>query len=901
LTAVVEYFKIQKMAKQMKSEEIRKAFLDFFEEKGHLVIPSSSLIPYGDPTLLFTTAGMVQIKPYFLGLAVPPSPRLASCQKCFRTTDINSVGDAKHLTFFEMLGNFSVGDYFKKEAIRWAWEFVTERMKIDPERLWVTIYLDDDEAFHYWREVGFPAEKIVRLGEEDNFWGPAGDSGPCGPCSEIHYDFGVGVGCGRVDCSPGCDCGRFCEVWNLVFTEYDQSSDGRRTRLPRPNIDTGMGMERISAVMQGVSSVYDTDLFLPLREKACQIAGVSYGKDEATDRAVRIVCEHSRGVAFLIADGVLPSNEGRGYVLRRILRRACFFGRKLGIDEPFFGEMAEAVIERMGGIYPELVGSRRLIEEVVRVEEEKFEGTLDAGINLVDEAIQNALKKGRKLIPGEDVFKFWDTYGFPVELTTEIARAQGLEVDIQGFEAEMAKQRERARASQKFVFSSDKATSREEATIIPVPTKFLGYEQLAAKSKVDYILDAESGILISEAKEGSKVAVVLEQTPFYGEMGGQVGDTGKIVGTGGEIEVVNTVWSPFGRLGEGAIVHLGNVSKGVIKVGDTVEASVDAERRLDIARNHTATHLLHFALRSVLGSHLSQRGSLVAPDGLRFDFSQLVPLSKEELTRIQHVVNEKIRQDLPVRYKVALYQQAIQEGVIALFTEKYGEEVRVIEIGEPPISAELCGGTHVKSTGELGFFLITSESSIGTGLRRIEALSGRGAEEFIGRCLDALGSTAGMFKSLPLELPAKAEALLADLAAERKRAMGLEKELARLMAESLLSKAEQVDGITVVAARVPSASFQALREMGDLLKARLKSAVIVLGTVYDGKPGFVAMVTSDLISRGLHAGEIVSRVAGVTGGGGGGKPGMAQAGGKDASKLDEALGLVKRLVSSGTG
>lgn len=895
----MEYSKIQRMAKWMRSDDIRKAFLSFFEEKGHLVIPSSSLVPYGDPTLLFTTAGMVQIKPYFLGLAVPPSPRLASCQKCFRTTDINSVGDAKHLTFFEMLGNFSVGDYFKKEAISWAWEFVTERMKIDPERLWVTIYLDDDEAFRYWREVGFPAEKIVRLGEEDNFWGPAGDSGPCGPCSEIHYDFGAGVGCGRADCNPGCDCGRFCEVWNLVFTEYDQRPDGKRTRLPKPNIDTGMGLERISAVMQGVSSVYDTDLFLPLREKACQIAGVVYGKDEVADRAIRIICEHSRGVAFLIADGVLPSNEGRGYVLRRILRRACFFGRKVGMDKPFLSEMAVAVVERMGHVYPELVSGRRLIGEVVRVEEEKFEGTLDAGINLVDEAIQEALKEGRSCISGEDVFKFWDTYGFPVELTAEIARSKGLDVDMHGFEAEMAKQRERARASQKFVFAADKVIPKEEATIIPAPTKFLGYERFTASSRVSYVLDADDGRSIGEAKEGDKIAVVLEETPFYGEMGGQVGDTGVIAGVSGEVEVTSTVWSPFGSLGEGAIVHIGKVTRGVIKVGDDVEARVDVERRLDIARNHTATHLLHFALRKTLGSHVSQRGSLVSPEGLRFDFSHLVPLSKEDLAQIRHVVNEKIRQDLPVRYKVVPYQQAISEGAIALFTEKYGDTVRVIEIGEPVVSAELCGGTHVRSTGEIGFFLITSESSIGTGLRRIEALTGRKAEEFVERCLDALGSAAEKLKSLPLELPARTEALLEELAAERKRAMALEKELARLVAEGLLSKAEQVDGITVVAARVPSASPQALREMGDFLKARLKSAVIVLGTVYDGRPGFVAMVTSDLVARGLHAGEIVSKVAGVTGGGGGGKPGMAQAGGKDASKLDEALRLVKKLVSSG--
>ncbi len=433
----------------MNSDQIRKAFLAFFEEKQHHIIPSSSLVPQGDPTLLLTTAGMVQIKPYFLGLAVPPSPRLASCQKCFRTTDINSVGDAKHLTFFEMLGNFSVGDYFKKEAIAWAWEFVTERLKLKPERLWVSIYLDDDESFEYWRKIGFPEDKIVRLGEADNFWGPAGDSGPCGPCSEIHYDFGIEAGCGKPECRPGCDCGRFSEIWNLVFTQYNQDRDGKRTPLPKPNIDTGMGLERTVAMMQGVSSVYDTDLFIPLRNKISDLTGVKYGKSQSNDQAVRIIAEHGRGITFLIADGVLPSNEGRGYVLRRVLRRACFFGRKLGTEEPFLSQIAETVIAGMGHVYPELVKNQSLIQEVVKVEEEKFTSTLDAGINLVDKAVDEALRQGRNIITGEEAFRFWDTYGFPLELTVEIAREKGLDVDVEGFEAEMEKQRERARAGHK--------------------------------------------------------------------------------------------------------------------------------------------------------------------------------------------------------------------------------------------------------------------------------------------------------------------------------------------------------------------------------------------------------------------------------------------------------------------
>ena len=883
----------------MNSDEIREAFLSFFEEKKHRIIPSSSLVPHGDPTLLLTTAGMVQIKPYFLGIAEPPSIRLASCQKCFRTTDINSVGDAKHLTFFEMLGNFSVGDYFKKEAIAWAWEFVTERLKLKPEQLWVTIYLDDDEAFEYWRRIGFPDTRIVRLGEEDNFWGPAGDSGPCGPCSEIHYDFGKEAGCGKPDCGPGCDCDRFSEIWNLVFTQYNQDSKKKRTPLPKPNIDTGMGLERVVAVMQGVSSVYDTDLFIPLRDKICGLTGVKYGKDKIADHAVRIVAEHGRGIIFLIADGVLPSNEGRGYVLRRVLRRACFFGKKLGAEGPFLSEIAEAVVSKMGHVYPELMKNQSLIHEVVKIEGEKFASTLDAGINLVDKAVDESVRQGRGYITGEAVFKFWDTYGFHPELTSEIAREKGLEVDLEGFEAEMEKQRERARASQKFsVKLTETVTLKDKADIeaIHKPTIFIGHDRLKSSSKVRHILDQDSGRDVTSASKGQKVAVDLEETPFYADMGGQVGDTGKITADSGQIDVTDTIWSPYGSLTEGAIVHLGQVSKGTISLGNTVEAEVDKNRRLDIARNHTATHLLQAALRQVLGSHVSQRGSQVHPEGFRFDFSHLKSINKQQLDDIQHLVNERIRDNSPVKSKTIPYKQAVDEGAIALFEEKYGDVVRVLEIGEPTISAELCGGTHVKSTGEIGFFVITGESSIGTGLRRIEAITGRKAEEFLRECLSTLESVAEELRSSPSEITDKVEGITAELAAERKRSALLERELSRYTVESLLGKAEQVNGITVLAARISPTSLPALREMGDLLRDRLKSAVIVLGTVHDDKPGFVAMVTQDLVSRGLHAGNIVKQVAAATGGSGGGKADMAQAGGKDKNKLDEAIGLVKRLV-----
>jgi alanyl-tRNA synthetase len=879
----------------VKSDQIRKAFLAFFEEKNHRIIPSSSLVPQGDPTLLLTTAGMVQVKPYFLGLAVPPSPRLASCQKCFRTTDINSVGDARHLTFFEMLGNFSVGDYFKKEAIAWAWEFVTERLKLKPEHLWVSIYLDDEESFEYWRKIGFPENKIVRLGEADNFWGPAGDSGPCGPCSEIHYDFGMEAGCGKPECKPGCDCGRFSEIWNLVFTQYNQDRDGKRTPLPKPNIDTGMGLERTAAMMQGVSSVYDTDLFIPLRNKISELTGVKYGKSQNNDQAVRIIAEHGRGITFLIADGVLPSNEGRGYVLRRVLRRACFFGRKLGTEEPFLSRIAETVIAGMGHVYPELVKNHSLIQEVVKVEEEKFTSTLGAGINLVDKAVDDALKQGRKVITGEEAFRFWDTYGFPLELTIEIARENGLDIDVDSFESEMEKQRGRARAVHKFG-GNQGADKVKAATQKPEPTSFTGYDKLKSSSRLTHLFDQKSLQSVDSAGKGQKVAVVLDKTPFYGEMGGQVGDTGKVTSASGQIDIIDAVWSPYGNLAEGAVIHLGQVVKGTISVGDLVEAKVAVERRFDIARNHTATHLLQAALRQVLGSHVQQRGSLVSPDGFRFDFSHLTAISKEQLDEIQRIVNERVRENLTVRSKVIPYKQAIQEGAIALFEEKYGESVRVLEIGDPPMSAELCGGTHVKSTGEIGLFIITSESSIGTGLRRIEAVTGRKAEEFVRDSLSTVAAVAEELRSSPLEIKEKIKAIVGELAAERKRSTSLERELSRYTVESLLGKAEKVNGITVLSAKVPSTSLEILREMGDLLKERLKSAVIVLGTVYDGKPGFVSMVTPDLVNKGLHAGDIVKQVAGITGGSGGGKANMAQAGGKDKNKLDEALELVKQLV-----
>ncbi len=876
----------------MNSNEIRKAFLDFFVEKQHKIIPSSSLIPHGDPTLLLTTAGMVQVKPYFLGQAVPPAPRLTSCQKCFRTTDVDSVGDSKHLTFFEMLGNFSVGDYFKKEAITWGWEFVTRRLRLPPERLWVTVFLDDDEAFNIWRGIGVPENKIVRMGEKENFWGPAGDSGPCGPCSEIHYDFGKREGCGRPECDPSCSCSRFSEIWNLVFMQFDQAKDGKRTPLPRPNIDTGMGLERIVAVCNGNPSVYNTDLFKPLLDKICRLTGTCEGKDETTDRMLKVITEHSRGVTFLIADGLLPSNEGRGYVLRRILRRACFMGRKLGLNKPFMGEMAGVVIENMGATYAELVTNRKLVLDVIKNEEERFNDTLDAGINLCEKAISEAKAQNKTCLMNEDVFKFWDTYGFPLELSVEIAREHGLDVDLKGFEAEMEKQREKARSTHKFGGGKDDQDIFTRLGPKLEINEFVGYEKLADRAKILQIIDGKAATLVENAGEGRDITLIVDRTPFYGEKGGQVGDTGKVVTKSGEFLVSNSL-SYTG----GGIALVGKVSKGSLAVGDIVQASVDEERRRDIARNHTATHILQAALRKVLGSHVAQRGSLVTPERLRFDFTHLTPIGKDELKEVQSLVNSVVRQNLPVSTEVCTYDQAIGQGATAIFEEKYGDMVRLVKIGTPSLSAELCGGTHVKATGEIGYFLITSEASVGTGLRRIEAVTGREADLLIGQRLEALDQVAGNLKVSPIEVPLRVADLIQSLNASNKAVASLQRELSKNEIGRLLEhNLKKVGTVNLVYAQVPSAPSSAVMEMGDMLREGMGSGVAVLASQYDNKPFFIATATADVVSKGVHCGKLIKKVASIAGGSGGGKPDMAQAGARDSAKINEALDAVPAAI-----
>jgi len=868
----------------MKSNELRSSYLKFFEERGHKIAPSSSLIPHGDPTLLLTSAGMVQFKPYYTGKEVPPSTRMTTCQKCFRTTDIESVGDATHCTFFEMLGNFSFGDYFKKEVIPWAWEYVTRHLKISPDKLWITIFRDDDEAFAIWRKTGVPAERIVRLGEKDNFWGPAGNSGPCGPCSEIHYDLGVDHGCGKPDCKPGCDCKRYTEIWNLVFPQYFQDESGKRTPLEHPGIDTGMGLERVSTIMQGKKTLYDTDLFAPLLAKISEIAGKKYGASETADFAMRVVAEHGRSVAFLIADGVMPGKDGRGYVLRRLIRRAEYFAGTLAEDQPFLVTVAAAVIKNMGGVYSELANNQQHILQVIASEVNSFRKALPVGRGILENILAKTETRQAKTINGNDAFILHDTYGFPIDLTKEIAAKRGFGVDLDGFEKEMEKQRERAKAAHKFVNNG----SAEETHLDIPATKFVGYEKLLAAAKILAIIAGGESTGVAQA--GDEAQIALDVTPFYGEMGGQVGDTGTIESPAGRFEVNDTVH--YGDI----ILHRGRVINGTLTVNSEVKAIVDTGRRLDIARNHTATHLLQNALKQVVGNQVQQRGSLVTPERLRFDFSQMAAVTPEQLHQVQRLVNERIRENLPVRAEQLPYKEAVKQGAIALFEEKYGDVVRVLKVGEPVVSMELCGGTHVAATGQIGALQIVSESSIGTGLRRIEAFTGKGAEAYFEKLTANMREVAGLVGGTPENLREKVAATLDTVDAEKKMRQTTEKELARLIAESLLGQTETVNEVKLIAATVPSLPPAALMEMGDILREKLKSGVIVLGTVYQDKPSFLAVVTQDLVGKGLNAGNIIREVAKVAGGGGGGKPTLAQAGGKDKTKVNEAIALVKSLI-----
>jgi alanyl-tRNA synthetase len=870
--------------KPITSAEIRQAFLDFFAERGHLVVPSSSLIPEGDPTLLFTGAGMVQFKPYFSGEMEPPSRRLASAQKCFRTTDIDKVGNGRSLTLFEMLGNFSIGDYFKRGAVQLAWEFVTEYLELAEDRIWASIYHDDEESFALWQEIALPATRIVRLGKEDNFWGPAGETGPCGPCSEIFYDRGPQVGCGRESCSPGCDCERFLEIWNLVFMEYDQDLRGSLTPLPQQNIDTGMGLERTAAVMQGVGSVYETDLFVPILARASELVGRPYGQDKELDRSLRIIAEHGRAITFLVGDGVLPSNEGRGYVLRRILRRAVRHGRLLGREEPFLEEIAQVVIGLMEEHYPELKDREGFILGVLGQEERGFQHTLAVGSALLEDLIAEVSSEGNGQIPTEEVFRLYDTYGFPMELTREVAAERGLTLDEEGFEKAMAEQRKRAREAQTFGLAKQGEFYRP----LDLPdTEFLGYETFETTTEIINL--ARKGQAVNQVVEGDELEVVLRETPFYAEAGGQVGDSGVLTNADGEI-VVSDTQSPL----PGLIVHYGTVAQGRMRNGDSVVAKVDKDRRLDIARNHTATHLLHKALRGVLGEHAQQSGSEVAPDKLRFDFTHLQALTEDELEEIGGRVNAKIRENLSVVTQITDYETAIAAGAFAIFGEKYGDRVRMVSTGD--YTRELCGGTHLKATGQIGFFHILSEASIGRGLRRVEAVTGRGAEEYLHQILTMLEEIASRLGTSSAEVEAKVTALVSEVESQQKEILGLRRRLAKAEMSRILDEVREVNGVRVLAAEVEASSMETLREMSDWLRGQLGSAVIVLGAVMRGRPGFVAAVTPDLVEKGLRADRLIKEVAAVVGGSGGGRATLAQAGGRDSERIGEALSLVGDLV-----
>ncbi|MEZ4554753.1 MAG: alanine--tRNA ligase [Dehalococcoidia bacterium] len=880
----------------MTVDELRDAFLAFFEGRGHRRIPSSPLVPHGDPSLLFTSAGMVQFKPYFMGLEQPPASRMTSVQKCFRTTDVEEVGDPSHLTFFEMLGNFSIGDYFKPDAIAWAWEFLTGTLALPPERLWATVYLDDDEAYDLWKQRGLPEERILRYSaEQGNFWA-SGDTGPCGPCSEMHYDFGVNPDCprcGEGTCHPDVGCGRFLEIWNLVFMAFDRQPDGTLQPLPAQNIDTGAGLERVAWVLQDAKSVYETDQLRRILAKVEQLAP-EYRYDPVADpdtaRAMRSITEHARAIAFLVADGVLPANEGRGYVLRRVLRRAVYFGYTIGLRDAFLEPVVDAAIEASLTAHPELAPQRDFIRRVAAREEARFQQVLARGLELLEQVFERETATRR--IPGRDMFTLYDTHGLPPELTVEVAGQRGYTVDREAFEVEMAAQRQRSRGEGAFEDFDDPVAERYAA--LGVTSVFAGYEQLDVRSNVSAIV--AEGLNVERLTAGEAGSVVLPVTSFYPEGGGQVGDHGELVTPDGRLLVEDTQ-----RYGE-AIAHIGSVVEGHIAVGDPVEARVSPEWRNGSARNHTGTHLLHAALRLVLGEHVRQAGSYVGPDRLRFDYTHPESPTAAQLREVQRLVNARVRDDIERETVELPYEDAIARGAIAFFEDRYTASVRMVEYCEAHshnpehghahgecFSRELCGGTHLHSTGGVGMLQIVSDSSIGAGLRRIEAVTGPEAERYVEERLDLVDTLMQRFRVPADEVLRRLDSLEAQLGEERRRAEQLAARASRGAADDLAAKAETVAGTHLLVTRVEADSADALRALGDRLRERLGSAVVALGAVIGDRPSFLALVTDDQVARGLRADDLVKAAANVAGGGGGGRPQLAQAGGRDAGKLDEAL------------
>ncbi|MCF8145848.1 MAG: alanine--tRNA ligase [Deltaproteobacteria bacterium] len=878
----------------MNFREIRKAFLDYFRAHGHRIVDSSSLIPRDDPTLLFTNAGMVQFKGAFLGEENLGYTRAATSQKCMRAggkhNDLENVGyTPRHHTFFEMLGNFSFGDYFKEEAIEWGWELLTKGYGLPAERLHITVYRDDDEAYRIWEEkIGIPTDRIVRLGEKDNFWA-MGDTGPCGPCSEIHMDQGPAAGCGKPECAPGCDCNRFLEIWNLVFTQFDRGPDGTLTPLPRPNIDTGMGLERITAVVQGVPSNYDTDLFRDILLRIQEISQRRYGGRDREDVAFRVISDHARAAAFLIGDGIIPSNEGRGYVLRRIIRRALRFGQVLDLKGAFLSSVCGKVIDVMGEDYAELIRARSLIEGVVENEERRFSDTLNYSMRVLEEEIGKLRAKGLDTIPGEVAFKLYDTYGLSLDIVEDVARDENLTVDTDGYGRSMSRQRTLSQESWKGSGEAEVPATLRRLLGRGLVSRFVGYDRLESEPVI--LAMVADGKEVRSVAAGETAEVVLDQTPFYAESGGQTGDLGWLRGPAARFRVTQTV-----KAGTDLFVHRGFVETGELTVGERVEAAVDLERRRATASNHTATHLLHAALREVLGDHVKQAGSLVSADRLRFDFSHFTQVSLEKIEEIERLVNRHIRDNLPVQTQVMSKEEAMKTGAMAIFEEKYGDTVRLVTIGDG-ISMELCGGTHTERTGNIGLFRIVSEGAVAANMRRIEALTGEAAFEYTLQRDHGLRTAALLLKTTPDQVGDKIERVLKTLKEKERAVETLTARLLTKRSDDLLAGGREIKGIRAIAREVEAGSPKELREWADRVKDKLDSGIVLLGARSDGKAMLICLVTHDLTGT-FHAGEIIRQVSGLVGGKGGGRPNMAQGGGDQPEKLGQALETLYGLIEN---
>lgn len=869
--------------------KLRRMFLEFFESKGHLAMKSFSLVPHNDKSLLLINSGMAPLKPYFTGQEIPPCKRVTTCQKCIRTGDIENVGKtARHGTFFEMLGNFSFGDYFKKESIAWTWEFLTEVVGLDPDRLYPSVYLEDDEAWEIWnKDIGIPADRIFRFGKEDNFWEHG--SGPCGPCSEVYYDRGEEYGCGKPDCTVGCDCDRYMEIWNNVFTQFDNDGNNHYTELEQKNIDTGMGLERLACIVQGVDSMFDVDTIKALREHVSTLAGAEYGKSYDTDVSIRVITDHIRSVTFMISDGIMPSNEGRGYVLRRLLRRACRHGRLLNIEGEFLTKLAQTVIEGSKDGYPELEEKKEFIFKVIAKEEEQFNKTIDQGLSILAEMEEELEKKGEKTLGGDQAFKLYDTYGFPLDLTREILEEKGISVDEEGFQAAMKVQRETARAAREVTNYMGADVTVYESIDPSVTSTFVGYDHLSWKSPVT-VLTTETE-LVEALSEGQKGTIFVEETPFYATSGGQEADQGVIRTAEGEFQVEDVVKLLGGKIG-----HVGVVTKGMLKVGDEAELIVDQEKRSLSANNHSATHLLHKALRMVLGTHVEQAGSSVNEDRLRFDFTHFSALTPEEIQKVEEIVNEQIQKNLTVKVENMPIEEARKTGAAALFGEKYGDIVRVVSMGD--FSIEFCGGTHVSNTGVITAFKIISETGVAAGVRRIEALTAKGLMNYYSELEEKLHRAAKLLKASPDKLEEKITHVLAENKELRAEVESLKSKLAKDAMGDVTDQITEVKGLSLLAARIEGVDMNGLRELGDQMKEKLGEGVIVLASAVDGKVSLMAMATEGAVKQGAHAGNLIKGIASLVGGGGGGRPNMAQAGGKNPAGIDDAIGKVKEVLEA---